>query len=238
MIYFLYGKDTERARLKFDGLIGGLLKKKQNATLFRLNDLSWDEDYLNELVGGQGLFEKRYIVALNNTFLNKEAKEYILDCLEEMADSENIFIFLEEDIDKNTLEKIEKFAEKVQEFMLKTKEEKTFFNIFAITDALGERDRKKTWVLYQKALADGLVAEEVFWRIVWQVRAMLASSGSSNANEAGQKPFVYSKSSRAAKNYSKEELTELSSDLTKLYHDSRRGITEFDIGLERLVLSI
>ena len=36
------------------------------------------------------------------------------------------------------------------------------FNIFSLTDAVGARNKKEAWVLYQKALLAGVSAEEIF----------------------------------------------------------------------------
>jgi len=54
------------------------------------------------------------------------------------------------------------------------------FNIFALTDALGARQKKDAWILYQKALGAGLSAEEIFFKIVWQVKSMLIAKKTKN----------------------------------------------------------
>ena len=76
-----------------------------------------DASRLEEFAGGQGLFEQKYIVFLDRVLETAEAKEAFLDCLKTVSESDNIFVMLEAKLDKATLTKIEKKAEKVQEFV-------------------------------------------------------------------------------------------------------------------------
>ncbi|MEK7175845.1 MAG: hypothetical protein AAB695_00530, partial [Patescibacteria group bacterium] len=77
------------------------------------------------------------------------------------------------------------------------------FNIFALTDAIGARKKKDAWVLYQKALASGMAAEDVFFRaVIWQVKNTLIASKTKNAGETDMKPFPYSKAKGFLKNFS------------------------------------
>ena len=128
-------------------------------------------------------FPSKYIVFFYKTFENKENKEIILKNIKEIGTSENIFIFVEGKMDKAGLAKIEKSAEKVAgirqtvEKPLNKKQklaaigEKVDF--FEFTDALGRRDKKGLWVLYQDALAEQVPAEEVHGMFFWQAKSML-----------------------------------------------------------------
>src|SRR5690606_36911869 len=62
------------------------------------------------------------------------------------------------------------------------------FNIFTITDAVGARDKRRAWVLYMQALAAGFSAEEVFFKIVWQVKSMLIARKTASVVETDMKP--------------------------------------------------
>jgi len=46
----------------------------------------------------------------------------------------------------------------------------------------------------------------------------------------------FNKSASFAKKFSRRELEHISSGLVSLYHDSRRGIVDFEIALEQFVL--
>jgi hypothetical protein len=239
MIYLLHGSDKDKSRLKAHSLINSLLKKKTDATLFNLNSQNWNQNAFEEYVGGQGLFVQKSIVFADSLLEDKDTKEFLIEKVKDIAASGNIFIFLEGELDKKTLGKFEKSAEKVEEHSLKADTKKRQeFNVFSLTDALGRRDKKNLWVLYQKAKKAGIEDEQIHGTLFWQIKSMILASESKSAGDAGLNPFVYSKASGFSKNFSKEELRQFSSELVSLYHNSRRGIHDMDVAMERFVLKI
>ncbi|MEX2013832.1 MAG: hypothetical protein WD896_00565, partial [Parcubacteria group bacterium] len=108
-------------------------------------------------------------------------------------------------------------VEEKEEKMLLDKKGREF-NIFALTDAFGSRNKKEAWVLYQKALAAGLSAEDVFFKIVWQVKSMLIAAKTKNVSETDMKDFPYNKAKSFLKNFRPGELEELSESLVLGYH--------------------
>lgn len=112
------------------------------------------------------------------------------------------------------------------------------FNIFALTDALGARKRKEAWVLYQKALSVGLSAEEIFFNLFWQVKSILIASRTKNVEETDMKVFPYSKAKSFLKNFKPGELEKLSESLVVGYHRARRGESEVEMLVEKLLLSL
>lgn len=230
MIYVFYGEKTLD---KFNNLIESLLKKKPDASIFKINSESFSPDSLVELTQGQGLFEKKYIVSLNGVLQEEE----ILSNLKDISESENIFVFWENEIDKKTLKKLEKYSEKISggENIIEKKES---FNMFSFSDSLGKRDKKQLWILYQKALSQAVRPEEIHGIFVWQAKSMILATNTNSAEEAGMKEFPYNKAKGYAKNFTKDELTLLLRRLVSIYHDSRRGIHEFDIALEKFVLEV
>lgn len=239
MLYFLYGGDKDKARSKAHGLVETLLKKKPDASFFKLTLENWSEAHFEEYIGGQGLFENKYVVLADGLFENKEVKEFIVKRLKDLKESQNIFIFREGELDKASLTKIEKNAEKVQELVLANEpRKKEEFNVFSLTDAFGRRDRKNLWILYNQAKNANVEDEQIHGILFWQVKNMLLASKVKSANDAGLSPFVFSKAQGFSKNFSAEELEKKSADLIELYHDARRGIHDFSLSLERFILSI
>ena len=239
MLYFLYGTDMDKARAKLHELTENLLKKKPNAELFKIDSEHWGPAKLEEFISGHGLFADRYIVIVDKIFENLDAREIVLSKLKDLKESCNIFVFLEEEVDKITLSKIGKTAEKVQKFERKESVvAKKKFNIFSLTSAFGDRDKKNLWILYQKALQSGVEPEEVHSILFWQLRSMISAQNSKNAESAGLKPFVYQKSIGYGKNFTKQELENLSTSFISIYHDARRGIEDFDIALEKFLLRV
>ena len=246
MIYLFYGEDSELVRRKANAVVASLLKKRPDAAFFRLDSDSWKEAAFDEYVGGQGLFVQKYIVMLDQLFEKKEIKEYVVERLKVLKESQNIFIMLESVLDKATLNKFEKNAEKVQSCGvaesggtgISKKFGKTEFNIFAMTDALGARNQKRLWTLYQKALRHNVVEEELHGLIFWQVKSMLLAGSAPDAKSAGLNPFVYSKAKNYAKNFTPDELKNLSSRLVRMYHQAHRGEVDFAAELEKFFLEV
>jgi len=110
--------------------------------------------------------------------------------------------------------------------------------IFKVADRLAARDRKGLWIEYWRLMESGVDAEEIFWKLQWQTKAMLVSSRASSASEAGLHPFVYSKSRAGAANYSKEELISISGKLLDLWRDTHSGRKELPLALEQFILEI
>lgn len=243
MIYLFYGQDIDQARRKVNTVVDSLLKKRPDASLFRLDSDTWQEAAFDEYVGGQGLFVQKYIVVLDRLFEKKEIKEYVVDRLKVLKESNNIFIILENSLDRATLAKFEKNTEKVQVFGGKKEgtvkgKKPSDFNMFAITDALGARNQKLLWTIYQQALRHGVVSEELHGILFWQIKSMLLVTTSKDAKESGLNPFVYSKAKNYAKNFTLQELKKNSSQLVTMYHQAHRGEVDFDSALEKFFLSI
>lgn len=238
MLYVIYGSDTKKTKDKFDLLISSLLEKKSDAVLVRQNALSWQTDKFLEMIASRALFDTKYICALNNIFELPDAKESFLAHVKEVGESENIFILLEDSLNKPDLVKLEKYSTKIENHEEKNKLPKNSFNIFSITECFGRRAKKDLWVLYQKAKLEGISDEEIFWKINWQLKSMFIAKSSKTVSESGLKQFVYDKSKSYANNYKDAELKHMSTTLLKLFHDSRLGLVDFDTELESFILSI
>lgn len=254
MIYFLHGTDTDAVRTKARDMVASMHKKKPEAEIFKMTSENWGAAgeggaaRLDELAGGQGLFEKKYIVLLDRVGEDVTAREELVDRIDQLADSEHIFIWCEGKLDKATRTKIEKRAEKTQEFekaeKIAASESAGKFSaggttsIFALGDALGRRDKKQLWVLYRQFVDAGKSPEEIHGTLFWQAKSMVLASRSATAGEAGLAPFVYTKSKGFSRNYTEAELTKLLDNLIAVSHDARRGKHEMETGLERLLLEI
>lgn len=238
MLYVLHGSDIGEGRDKLHALLIALQAKRPGAELFRLAGEEVTSTLLQEYSSARGLFESKHIVLLYMPFATAESKRITLEALHDLASSENLFVLFEETVDAKTLVALTRHATKVQTHSKAAKQKKELFNRFALTDALGKRDRKILWVLYQKALRAGVAEEEIHGLLFWQIKSMLMAATAKNVGESGLKPFVYSKAKAAAAQYSKTELLQLSEDLVTLYHEVRRGKYDMETALERFVLSV
>ncbi len=251
MLYLLHGTDFKKSREKLHIMVDSLLKKKPDASFFKLDISNFSESQLDEFILSQGLFEQKYIVQMDGLLENIKTRDFVMDKIKEISESDNIFVFIEENLTKPVLKKVEKVAHKVQEFGSVAKASgRKFgviggseldlgeFNIFDLADAFGRRDKKNLWVLYQKAKMRNIPDEEIHGIINWQLRSVLVAKKSKDIKESGLKPFVYNKSLRFAGNFQEVELETLSSKMVSIYHDARRGLVEFGVEMERFVLGV
>jgi DNA polymerase III delta subunit len=247
MIYLYYGNDKLKARSAAQKTILAAKKKHVEAEFFKLNVEGFSENKLDELTASQGLFFNKFIIFADNLCEDKDISETLLKKLKEVKESPNFFVFLEGELNKKELEKFEKNAEKVEEFVkpykkLNKKEELALkgekIDFFEFTNTLGEKNKKLLWTLYQDALAEEVNSEEVHAMFFWQVKAMISAIKSKDATEAGLNPFVYSKAKNYAKNYTEEKLKQMSNTLFEMYHEAHRGKTDFAVALEKFILDI
>lgn len=237
MLYVIYGTDTHRTRKKLHDLLEIASKKRPDAELFKLTTENWDESRFDELLISQGLFEQKYTIVLDNLFEKKDVKNYVLERLDRIAESEQIFIMLEASIDAASLKKIEKIAKQVQEFT-KVETKKPAFNIFSITNGLLQKDKKNLWIDYIELLDKGAVAEEIHGIFFWQIKSMILVTKSDSQKETGLSPFVYKNALTGSRKYKTEELQKLSSQLVDMTHRVRNGEGELEIMLEKWVLQL
>lgn len=112
------------------------------------------------------------------------------------------------------------------------------FNIFALTDAIGARKKRDAWVLYMKALASGMVPEEVFYKLVWQFKTMQLAQRTRTAEEADMKAYPYSKAKSFLRNFKEGEIEKFSESLVLGYSTVRRGEGEMETLVEKTLLKL
>jgi len=276
--------------------------RPSNFAFFSIEGEDFSTLLVEELLRSQSLFEKKNVVVLNRIFENVEACDFILEKIEDISESPNIFLCWEECVNKNILDKISAFIDKTQEFKLLEKQkvkdfikeeskktgiiidrqreieigekfgsdlwgikseiEKIFLlgqdkfketvpsfdevNIFHLTDAFGSKDKRRAWVLYQKALLSGLSAEEVFWKLSWQVKNILLvkrmseelkKSAEEIVKESKINPFVVKNCLNFSRNFDIEKLNALYLELVDIYHNVMRGRMEIETSVEKFLLS-
>ena len=290
MFYILHGQDTYRSKEKLNELVSHFKTKVSDLGFFRIEGENFSEAEFKELLRGKTLFEKKYVVVCERVLENKEALNFILGSLDDLAKTDNMFLFWEEEIDEKILEEFKKTAYKVQEFKpldsvklkawfaskkipaniaseiikkcgsdlwraskeiekyalggLTAKQETDApYNPFAVCDAFAEKNKAKAWTIYQQALRQGIPAEEVFFKILWQIKNLLLVKKMMNAGvanvskETGLHSFVAGKAIKAAQKFSEQELINYSYEMLKIYHEKRRGESELPIEFEKLLIN-
>jgi DNA polymerase III delta subunit len=235
MIYLFLGQ-YKKASKKASILVDALLKKQPDATVLKFNDVNFEKENIADLIATQGLFFNKNIIVLSKINEKEENKEKILENIGEIKSSQNVFVFIEESLDKKSLEKFKKNSEKIEELKSEEKKEKEKFNIFSLTDALGKKDKKNLWLLYCDAIKKS-APEEIYGILWWQMKTLLIVKKSNSAADSGLKPFVFNKSKTFLKNFRENELEKKAFELVKIYHNSRRKSLGLETGLEKWILA-
>jgi len=239
MLHVLYGNHRDKLRARLHALLSKMAGGDNPPE--RISAENMMPDVLGELLHRTALFGSVPPVVFDGALSDERTHEMMLACAKDLADSENTFILVEEKIPADALKVFKKYAASVEVFSLAPSAARSApqkFNIFSLTDAIGRRDRKRAWVLYRQALTEGMAPEEIHSMLFWQVKTVLMVAVTGNIKNLPLKPFVVGKARGFAKNYSLEELKNLSSALVSVYHDAHRGLVELETGLERLILSL
>ena len=236
MLYFIYG-NPQKAASKGEELIEKMLAKKPDSEVFRMSGDKWDDGQINEWLSGHSLFTPKYIVQLSRLLEDAEVGKSALKKLKDFQSCDHVFIWIEGDVKKKDLEKIEKVAERVQNFEEIKKSAPRDTDLFDVANAIGERNTKKLWLLCVEKMKK-YSPEEVHGTLWWQVKSMAIAVKAKDAKESGLKPFVYNKSKKYAQNYSPEELENLLDAFYTSYHNARAGGLDMETGLEKICLSI
>lgn len=251
MLYLIHGNLRQKVVSAVSSLVDGLKKRKPNAEIFVMTEDDFNLTKIREFAESRGLFESKFIVVLKNVFSKKDTEDNLVKFLPALSASQNVFIFSEFGAIKSVIDAFKKAGGKLEEHKSDIKKgsnlfgladsrviSKDIFNVFSLADALGERNRKRLWVLFQQAKRRDIPPEEMAGMFFWQIKSMILAREAKSAGNSGLSPFVFQKSKRYNKNFSKEEELKLASNLVALYHDSHRGRVDFEVGLERLVLGV
>jgi hypothetical protein len=219
MIKFFCGKDRDKARAAWRAAIK---QARQAAGVYHEFEAhNFAPVQIEELAAARDLFGGSLAVALDEVASPSGpagealAREFLISRVPALAASPTIFIWYEEAPPAALTRALEKAEVVVKKFDKKDKEERRWFD----ASALARRDRRALWLAYQRELAGGGVAEEIFWPIQWQLRQLLAA-GRGGSYQAG-------------------ELERLSSGLVALWQEthSRPG-RDLALSLERWILGV
>jgi hypothetical protein len=117
MLYLFFGEDTFRSRQGLHKFIERASYKKVRPTSFLwLTSDTFSKSAFQELLRTGSLFGEQYLVVCEGLLKEAEAADFLAENLKFCADSENIFIFWEEILEKSLLNIFKKCAEKIEEF--------------------------------------------------------------------------------------------------------------------------
>ncbi|MBI4087000.1 hypothetical protein HY416_03415 [Candidatus Kaiserbacteria bacterium] len=237
MLYVFSGPDAIATRARAHEFLD--VQEEKDARVERIDADICTADLLRDRSGAQSLFVSpgaTEVILLDTPSERADALDAVVALAQALAESPNIFVLLEGKLLAPQAKELKKYAEQYEEVAGSAPGER--FNVFALADALARRDKKSLWVLLLRAQHAGLSSEEIIGTLFWQIKTMRLAAKTKNADEAGLKPFVYTKSKRGAQIFKPGELDLLSRSLVSLYHDAHLGKLDIDLALERWVLGI
>jgi DNA polymerase III delta subunit len=257
MIHLVYGNKRDKVLARSAEIVDKARKSNSGALYFKFTEDGFDKAKFEDLIGGQSLFSEKVVVLCDSLLDNAEIYFFVLKKAEDLALSGNLFVFREGKLNKKELDALTRDGSKTEDFS--TPEDKKGyagarevklragyenFNIFGFTDALGARDKKRAWTLYQKGLRAGLPAEELFWKAIWLFKSVILVS-SINKNQKDLegklkiKPNTQSNARNFLRNYEKDNLfLEKYKNLVDIYHRFRRGEVEAEMATEQFIINL
>lgn len=235
MLYLIYGNDREEGRAQFRALRDKFLREGVNIENIQEGNIS--EKMFDEKSSARGLFGDITLFIFDNVIQKREEQEIFASRAGKLKDSKNYFLVFEPSLLKDIAKEIVRDTTESFEYSKKT-DDRPPFNIFSLGDALGERNKKELWVLYQQAVGAGCSSEEISGTIFWAIKNMALLKQARKGDDSGLNPFVARKARVFASHYTREEIISLSRQMISLYHEAHRGGEPMDIALERFILNL
>lgn len=165
-----------------------------------------------DYVQSMNLFGISKAIVVENFLANQNLSASELLMLQK---SDTPFIFLEDKLLAADEKKYKKYTEGIEKFEVKEIKSAPAYNVFAITDAFASKDKISAWSLYLNAIENEAQPEAISGILFWKIKTMLMTGN---------------------KNFSKENLKQMSSSLVDIYHRSHVGDMDMKIGLEQFIL--
>lgn len=233
MLYVYFGNDTPRVRQKAFDFSRTL--SEGDAQVTALTAEQYEEGMITDVAEGVSLFGGGQIIIVDTLSEDQTAFASLLNLLPVMETSPHHFVMIEGVLNAAEKKKIAKHATSLEEI---TADKKERFNAFLLTEALLRKDKKSLWLLLTEAWREGLSNEEIIGILFWQVKILRLAQKTKSAEEAGQKPFVYSKAKQALSRFAHGDIDTISRELLSIYHDGHAGRVDTSVALEQWVLKL
>ncbi len=135
MIYLFSGDDAKNKIAQYEKVLKSLSK---DAEVFSVNRNDFDQNQVESLCSGSGLFFAKAVAVFSDIFENEKNRDFILGKLEPMRMSDNDFVFLEGKLSKSVLEVFKKAKAEIRIFDLTKRKEREIRQFF-----IGRRFRQK-----------------------------------------------------------------------------------------------
>ncbi len=186
MIYLFTGDDTKKKINFYESFLKTLAG---NLEVFHINKNDFNPVQVESFYSGAGLFFSKCIVVFSDVFGKEEARDFLLNKLEQMNKSENGFVFLESKLKKTEIDMFKKYEAKISISELpKGKKEK--YDSFILAYDFEKRDKLNLWIHFRQAIDKGVSMEELIGILFWKAKDMILKKNFSKFKEYELKDFV------------------------------------------------
>ncbi len=233
MLTVFFGNDTGMVRTA--ALNHANLCAHTSAQIGHYTSENLEPGELSLLASAQSLFSEPLVYVLDMLSADSERFEELLATLPALSEASYEFIMIEEALTAPVQKVLTEAGATLNEY---TRAKDRRFNTFALGDAFLLRDKKTLWLLLMDARQAGISVEEIVGTLFWQLKVLRLTFRTNNAEEAGLKPFVYQKATRAHNRFTKSEADKWSRSLLTMYHEGHNGKTDLELALEAWVLAL
>ncbi|HEY4502829.1 MAG TPA: hypothetical protein VJC14_00105 [Candidatus Paceibacterota bacterium] len=212
MIYLFTGDDSKKKIVGYEAFMESLPEGLETFSISRNN---FNKMEIESLYSGSGLFFSKSAVIFSSILEYEDHREFILEKLPFMGESESYFVFLEGKLNKPVLDAFKKARAELNVFEL-PKEKKEKFDNFLLANAFGFRDKLHLWVYFRQAVNRGVGLEELTGVLFWKAKDMILKKNFNKLSE--------------------QELKNFASKISYLLPEARRDGRDAEVALEQFLL--
>ena len=237
MLTVLVGTDTKSRAKRLEVLLA--TETKSGAEVRSYTDVSFDPEALRTLAGSSSLFGGTFAIVVTGIADVADKRDEFEKLIPAFTDSFHRFILVENALLAPFTKKVTAKGGVIEEFAGVAKAKKAeAFNMFALTDAFGDRNRSLTWALYRKAIEVGADPRELHGKLFWVVKSMLAARTAKSAGESGLNPFVFQKAKASSLRFAEGELERIAVELTTIFHEALVSGIDIETAMESFILKV
>ena len=170
MLYLFAGDDAKNKLLSYEKFI-----KSEEMETFFISRNDFNRNQVESFYSGAGLFFTKCAIVFSNILaneVNEETRNFILEKLSPMGQSQNDFIFLEGKLNKPILDAFRVARAELNIFEL-PKEKKEKFDNFLVANAFSQKDKLNMWIYFRQAMNKGVGMEEIVGVLFWKIKDMI-----------------------------------------------------------------
>ncbi len=189
MLYLFSGDDSKNKILNYEKFINSI---PVSTEIFFINRNDFNPVQTESFYSGASLFSALSAIVFQNILEYEETRNFILDKLKLMGESNNSFIFLEGKLNKPILDAFKKVQPKRLQLNIfeLPKEKKEKFDNFLVANAFANKDKLNTWIYFRQAMDVGVNMEEIIGVLFWKIKDSILRKNFSKFSEAQLKTFA------------------------------------------------